>query len=316
VSRPTVRTALQLLARDGVVEIHHGRRNRLLRSSARRATAQSRLVGIVTQEPLSQMTQNAYQGVAELRAHLAEQGFATEIIVCPSGGGRARLRKLDTFISDNAVFCCVLITVSEDVQRWFAARRVPALVVGSCHDAVALPSLDIDFRSVCRHAAGEFLRRGHRSIAFVVQDSGFAGDLASEAGFREGAEQHGPSDSARAVIVRHNGTARHITAKLDTVFESANPPTALLVARPWAVFAVIIYLLKRGQRVPDAVSLLARDQDDLFQAVDPPIAHYRLEPGAFVHRLSRLMLDLVQRRHLASEPHLLFPKLAPGGTLK
>ncbi len=316
VSRPTVRTALQILAKEGLLEIHHGRRNRLLRRRSTARAPQKRLVGLITQEPLAQMTQNAYQGISELRAHLAEHGFVTEMVVCPPVGGRAQLRTLKTFVRANPVFCCVLITVSKEVQRWFAGRSLPALVVGSCHEAVALPSLDVDFRSVCRHAAGVFLGKGHRDLALVLQNSGFAGDLASEEGFREGARQHAVKGDVRALIVRHNGTAQNITAKLDALFRTSRPPTALLVARPWAVFAVIIYLLKHGRSVPDAVSLIARDQDFLFDSVDPAIGHYRLEPGAFVHRLSRLMLKLVSRGDLAPEPHLMIPNFVPGGTVK
>ena len=316
VSRPTVRTALHILVKEGLIEVHHGRRNRVLRAHAGSAAAPGRLVGVVAQEPLAQMTQNANQGVSELRAHLAEQGFATEIVVCAPGSGRNQLRSLEAFVRNNPVFCCVLITVSREVQQWFAERTLPALVVGSCHAGIVLPSLDIDFRAVCRHAAGTFLRRGHRHIAFIVQDSGFAGDLASEQGFREGARRHGAADEARVTIVRHHGTARSIAAKLDPLFESSDPPTGLLIARPWAVFAVMIHLLRQGHAVPEAVSLISRDQDDLFVSVEPPIAHYRLEPGSFVHRLSRLMMNFVHREYLAPEQHLLTPKLASGATVQ
>lgn len=316
VSRPTIRTALRLLAKDGLIQIRPGRRYRVLDRRCPTLTQSKRLVGLVIQEPLTQMTQNAYQGVSELRAHLAEQGFITEMVVCSPGRSGAHLRTLENFVRTNRVFCCVLITVSAEVQRWFAARDLPALIVGSCHQGVALPSLDVDYRSVCRHAAGVFLAKGHRHIALVVQNSGFAGDLASEQGFREGTAQRGGKTLTRAIVLRHNGTAQNITAKLDDLFNTPRPPTALLVARPWAVFAVIIYLLRRGRSVPDAVSLISRDQDFLFESVEPPIAHYRLQPGAFARRLSRLMRKLISQGRLPPESHALFPKYVAGGTVK
>src|SRR6187399_1643672 len=55
VSRPTIRTALQTLAREGWLEIKHGRRNRLL-SPARGHTSERRLVVLVTPEPISRMS--------------------------------------------------------------------------------------------------------------------------------------------------------------------------------------------------------------------------------------------------------------------
>ena len=316
VSRPTIRTALHMLAKDGWLEIRQGRRNRLLTRQAQSAAPANRLVGLVTHEPVSQMSLTAYHGISEMRAHLAEHGFATEILVCPPGGARTQRRKLENFVRQNRVFCCVLMSVSKDLQQWFGQNSVPALVLGSCHADVRLPSLDVDHRAACRHAAGIFLRKGHRRMALVIPNSGVAGDLASEEGFKEGVEQGSSSTEATALVVRHNGTAQNITSKLDALFNSANPPTALLVAKPWHVFAVIIYLLKRGLSVPDTVSLIARDQDQLFESVIPTISHYKFEGDSFVHLLTRLMLKLVSRETLPPQPTLIFPKFFEGGTVK
>lgn len=316
VSRPTIRTALHLLSKDGLIEIRQGRRNRLLTKPNRSQKKQNQLVGLVTHEPIAHMSLTAFHGISEMRAHLAEQGFITEILVCQPSGVRAQRRKLEAFIRQNRVFCCVLLSVNREVQQWFAAGSVPALVLGSCHATVQLPSLDVDYRSVCRHAAGVFLRKGHRRIALVVPNSGVAGDLASEQGFREGMEQRIDRQEIRASVVRHNGTAQNITAKLDALFNSAHAPTALLVAKSAHVFAVIIYLLKRGLSVPDTVSLISRDHDHLFETVDPLISHYQFADDAFVHRLSRLMLKLVSHGSLAPEPSLIFPKFFEGSTVR
>ena len=315
VSRPTIRTALQLLAKEGRVEIRHGRLNRVLAGPPRAAAPPERLVGLITHEPVSEMSLNASQLISEIRAHLAEHGFVIEILVCHPGSARSQHRKLEAFMQRNQVFCWILLSVSKELQQWFTEHSVPVLVLGSCHTAVHLTSLDFDYRSVCRHAAGIFLRKGHRRIALVVPDSGLAGDLASEQGFLEGVTQRTSQDDARAIIVHHNGTSQNITAKLDVLFNSAHAPTALLVAYPWHVFAVVIYLLKHSFSVPDKVSLIARDQDRVFEIVNPPISHYRLKGGVFVHRLSRLMLKLVSQDYLAPEPNLIIPKYFEGGTV-
>src|SRR5437879_1447047 len=52
VSRPTVRTALQSLAREGLIEIRHGRRIRLLGSSPPISRPVSRLVLLVSHQPI------------------------------------------------------------------------------------------------------------------------------------------------------------------------------------------------------------------------------------------------------------------------
>jgi len=317
VSRPTIRSALHLLAQEGILEIRQGRRNRLHPSPSKSTVKQSRLVGLVTHAPVCQVNLAAYQGVSEMRTHLAEQGFTTAFLVCPPGSPRTQCRKLEEFVRQTRVFCCVLLSVSLEIQQWFVAHAVPALVLGSCHPDVNLPSLDVDQYSVCRHAAGIFLGKGHRRIALLVPDSGAAGDLASEAGFRDAVAPHAAEDGeARAIIIRHNGTAQSITTKLDAQFNSRQPPTALLVAKPQYVFAVIIYLLKRGLTVPDTVSFISRDHDHVFENVLPPIAHYSFGEESYAHRLSRLMLQMVSQGSLPVEPNLIFPKFIAGGTVK
>jgi DNA-binding LacI/PurR family transcriptional regulator len=150
-------------------------------------------------------------------------------------------------------------------------------------------------------------------MAFVVPNSGLAGDLASEIGFRE-ASAHEPG--VVATIVRHNSSAANIAAELDILFNSGSPPTALLVAMHHDVLAVIIYLLRRGISVPDTVSLISRDHDQVFAHVSPPLAQYVFKEGVFSRQLTRLILRLVGQGFIVPEPKLIVPEFFPGGTIK
>ncbi len=308
VSRPTVRTALRQLAQEKRIEIHHGRRNRILAAGRTAAGPARRLVVLVSHLPISHTTLTAYQGISEMRAHLAEQGFTTEVLVCPARSAAAQNRKLEAFIRQNRVFCCVLLSLNRGLQEWFAARAIPALVLGSCHPDVNLPSLDVDYRAVCRHAAGLLRGKGHRRIALIVPNSSAAGDIVSEQGFREG---FGDA-AAGAVVIHHNGTPTNLASQLDALFASPRAPTALLVAKPQHVLLVMVYLLQHGIPVPRVLSLISRDHDHLFENV---VSHYQFEGESFAHRLSRLMLQLVSQGHLPPEPHLIFPRYVSAGTV-
>ena len=245
-------------------------------------------------------------------AHLAEQGFTTELLVCPAQSATAQRRKIESVLRQNHVLCCVLLSLGKELQEWFATHSIPALVLGSCHPAVKLPSLDVDYRAVCRHAAGVLRAKGHRRIAFLVPNSNAAGDLASEAGFREGFALRPGEEPIEALVVRHQGTAPHLRVKLDALFASARPPTALLVAKPPHTIAALVYLLRRGLRVPETISLIARDHDHVWEDV---ISHYQFAGDTFAHRLSRLMLQMVGQGYLPPEPSLIFPRYLDAGTV-
>ena len=108
----------------------------------------------------------------------------------------------------------------------------------------------------------------------------------------------------------------NISAKLDALLKSDRPPTALLVAKPQHVFAVVIYLLTRGLSVPDTISLIARDHEYVFETVYPTISHYQFKNDSIGHRLTRLMIKLVNQGSLPPEPTLLFPEFFEGRTVR
>ncbi|MBL9206078.1 MAG: GntR family transcriptional regulator [Opitutaceae bacterium] len=316
VSRPTVRTALHALAKEGWLEIRQGCRNRILPRRKQAATPRNRVIGVISAEPVSQLAHASFNGVTALRTTLADHGFATEMLVCQANRPSTQRRKIEAFVREHRVHGCVLMSVSKEVQQWFMEHGVPALVLGSCHPSVRLPSIDVDNQSVCRHAVGVLLGKGHRSVALVLPDTQMAGDLASETGFLEGVQRHPQKEEITAVVIRHDGTALHLSSRLDVYFRSATPPTGLLVVKPWHVFSVILYLLKRGLTMPDTVSLIARDQDQLFSTVLPSIAHYPFDDHTMARRLSRLVLKLVNEGGLPAEPHLIFPRHFPGESVK
>ena len=176
-----------------------------------------------------------------------------------------------------------------------------------------LPSLDVDYRAVCRHAAGVFLRAGHRRLALLVPDYGVAGDLASEEGFRAGVAAHPGPDRATVTIVRHSGHHADLAARLAALLRSPGAPTALLVARPEHTVTTLVHLLKGGIRVPQAISLIARDHDPVYAGT---LSHYAFATDTFAQRLSRLMLHLVGRGHLPAEANLIFPRFVAAGTVQ
>jgi len=304
---------LHQLAKERIIEIKPGQGSKLLSRVSRKPNVQNPLVAVITHHPLHSL-ELPYQGLNEMQAELAKRGFATEVVLCQAQG-RAAQRFIENYLKRNHVFCCVLLSVSKELQLWFSTHQIPALVLGSCHPNVTLPSLDFDNHSVCRHATNMFINRGHCRLCLLIPNSGLFGDLVSEQGFLEAIDAHSRV-KVEGRILHHDGSATSISAKLDTAFAASSPPTALLVANAHEVFIVMSYLLSRGRSVPGSVSLIVRDHTRIFEIVQPTISHYRPEAGAFVRRLCRLILKMVEQGRLEPRRCLLVPKFFSGGTVK
>jgi len=316
VSRPTVRAALNILAKEGLIALHHRQRIRVAATRQVRRSARSRKIIIVTHQLYSQWPSSTYQSMSELQAYLGKHGIECELFVCRPQGIPAQLPKIAEFIRQNHVLCGLLVTVRREVQQWFATLPIPSLVVGTCHASVSLPSFDVDYRSVCRHAAGVFLNKGHRRLALVVPASRGPGDQASVDGFLDAVLESAQPAAATVTVIDHDGTAQHLNSRLDTLFRTKAPPTAVLVASPRYFLMVLLYLLRRGTAVPAQVSLISRDQDPMLADLVPAVSHYAFDVTNSTRRLARLILKLIGQKYLPSEPNLIFPRFIAGGTVK
>lgn len=315
VSRPTVRAAVQLLANDGWLDLRRDRRNRRITRRPRSGARPASLVCVVTQVPVARWSEAVHHAYSEIRARLAGDGFAVEVLVCGEGGIAAHQRKVSAYLKQNRVNCCVLLSVKYDLQRWLAGLGVPALVIGSRDPNVKLPSFEVDYRATCRHAAATFLRLGHRRLALIVPNTRRGGDLASEEGFLEGVRRFPARPAASATVARHQDTGASILQQLDQLFSAKEPPTALLVTASRHAFTLLYGLLARGLRIPQDVSIISSDPDPYFHLVSPPFTHYAFPGGVYVNRLTRLCLKLVREGRLPPKAHLIEQKYVAGATV-
>jgi DNA-binding LacI/PurR family transcriptional regulator len=249
----------------------------------------------------------------ELREELERAGFHLEIHAerglygHGAGAGLARLTK------QLRPAGCVLFASTEKMQLWFAKHKLPCVIVGSRHPGVELPSVDKAHRTACRHAVGLFLARGHRNLALVNPDSGLAGDLESEAGFREGGVQS-KQEGVEVSVIRHDGTVEGICKVMTSLFRRQAPPTGLLVSRALNVLTVVGYLMQRGLRLPEDVALISRDHEPFLERMVPSVARYVISPESMAHRISASVLEMAQSGLVSTVNYQIMPEFKEGET--
>jgi LacI family transcriptional regulator len=174
--------------------------------------------------------------------------------------------------------------------------------------------VDTDFRAESRHAVGKFLGLGHRVIALVIPRTKLAGDLASEAGFREGAERVGRTNTV-TLIVHHDLTVESVQRAVESLWDRARPPTAILAGRARHFLTVLTHLSNAGARVPRDVSLVAREHEWFLDNIVPSVARYEQNQESIATKLSRLVVQVATTGVASRTPSLLMPRFQEGDTL-
>lgn len=313
-SRSSVHGALERLRAEGLIETIRGVGNRVRgRSLPRSRLPRERSVGLLIPQPIRGLRSWTTLWVEELKDLLLAEGCRLRVhegrqFDRPNPSGA-----LDRLVSQHAHEAWVLTLSSAATQRWFARRGLPCLVAGTAFPGVNLPHTDLDYRAVCRHAAGVLIRHGHRRIALLNRESRRAGDLDSEAGFLAGA----PSSRAdvATAVVWHRDDVSSVARALAQLLDRRHPPTGLVVSNAYAYLATATLLAQRGLRIPHDLSLISRNDDPFLAAMAPAPARYVASPSGFATKLLRPLLQLLDGERIARPHSMLLPRFVPGGSI-
>ena len=313
VSRSTLRLALATLRREGLIRGAQGQR---ARATGRRRTERrrpSRLIAVVSSQPLARQSSRAILSLAELRRQFYQAGFELELHVVPQTVRRMGRSRLQALGQRTHAACWVLVSCSSEVQRWFAASALPALVHGSCHAGVDLPAFRIDAAAVARHAFGLLHRQGHRRIGLLLPPSPYAGALEVKAAMQQARDALGP-DVGDLLVRDHAGGAEGIRRALATLRAARPPITALIVMMPSDALTAYCQLLEAGCRLPRDISLISIFDDFPLSESAPAVARYTCDPTLLDRKLARAVIRLSTS---GSQPpsYSLFPRLVAGTTL-
>jgi len=311
VSRMTLRRALAVLESEGILQVAQGKRRRIGKTAPSGPRRRERRVVLLTPLRLAEMRPTVLYWVNDLADHLAEAGFHLEVHpspACYAERPEATLARLERELRPAG---WVLYLSTAAMQRWFSQQSVPALLAGSRHDEVHLPSVDLDYRAIGQHAAETFLAKGHRHLAFLRSVEGLAGDTETEHGFVEACHRQG----ARAEAISVGDTAERIAHSVAQRLVRSPRPTGLLLSQAAHVLTVLGTLIQAGVAVPGDVSLISRDSESFLPFVVPTVARYEIAPTRLARNLSRQVLLMLGPRGFAARAVRLMPKFVRGVTL-
>lgn len=289
VGRNTVRAALQILEGEGRVRTMNGRRRCIVESPSgrmKKGTPVRRAI-LLMSRPVGEFTPSTALWMTGTQSRVERLGWQFQVCVEPAAfrGRPASLLKSLTLSVPGAVW--ILHRSTAAMQRWFQDADVKAVLAGTRHEGITLPQVDTDSRAVSRHAAGRFLAHGHRVLAILRPDDAFAGDVESAAGFREG---------ARDAVVQDVQCPSHPTGVMNALrqlLQSSAPPTGLYVLHTEHAVTAISFLSRHGVAVPEAMSVICRDDEPYLALLTPEPTRYRRNPQAMATKIATMVTSHV-----------------------
>lgn len=312
VSRPTVRVALAVLCREGLVKTSQGRHSCVIIRRPRRYPG--KMVVLLTSEQPYAMAESDQFVISELRRRLHESGYQLNILFDERLNRQRPKPVLEKLVIKSENACWILLKQGQAVQQWFSKGRYRAIVLGSVYADVHLPAYDTDFKAASRHAFNVFRRLGHQHIRLVIARTGLAGDQASEEGFMDGFNAASDTGIISSVIY-HQRTVPSICSALDAAFRSKNPPTGLLVSQAADAVTVLTYLMRSGVRIPADVSIIARRAETILDHVVPSLARYTINLSVYARHVSHAVVRLATTGCLLPRQILTIPQFQRGDTL-
>lgn len=317
VSRKTVRAALRELRAEGVIVTRKGagsviKTERRLRSR-RGGELVPETIGLLLPRPLAEQRQHTTLWVNMLADLLGRVGYRLTIFsgrkYFADSGGRA----LTTLTKTHPMAGWLVAQSTRFVQRWFADSGLPAVIAGSLHQGVALPSVDIDHVALCRHAAGVLIRAGHRRIALLYPKTGRAGDLESEEGFRQGCRQS-PA-AITPLVVQHEDDSGSVYAATARLLELKAAPTGLLITNSTSYLTVASCLAAHHRRIPQDMSVLSRDEDSFLYHMMPVPDRYYVNPDKFAAQVKHALLTTLKGDPGTQVTVRIMPQYRTGGSV-
>lgn len=292
ISRPTLRRALEILEREGLIQNEQGKRRRIMMSRAR-MTASAKKVVFLSSHPLQELEPFAIFEMEALRRRLTDAGYRLEFMASTSFSRRKPESHLAELIAESRASVWVLYRAPRTVQAWFHSQDIPTVVMGTSYPEIGLPSVDVDFHATCRHAANLLLARNHRPdrIVLLVPEGDLAGVEESKLGFLEAVG----NDNDKSIAVHEEGPGS-VCRVIDRLCrDPLRRPTGIIVQRPIYAHTVKGQLIAKQQlNIPDDISVIALDDGPSLQFAIPAITRYTKGAEQYARRLHKATVNALQ----------------------
>ena len=317
VGRNTVRAALEILAKEGwISERRTGCRREILRRGGKKTVkSDSRTVGFLAPDALEFTPPLVVLTVDGLRDHLAEMGCRLEIHTSKVFQQDEPGHALELLVKKNSADVWILLLSTRAMQEWFLRKEIPCIILGSAHEGIQLPCVDLDYAACTRHAVGELLRKGHTHLAFMLPDQILYGDQQSESVFGEALATDKNPDRRGTIVRIESNNPESVCRSLKRLLSRSDAPTGLIVWRVQYANTIMSQAQQLELKIPQDLSVICLTDNPSAKWLVPKLARYKVPPEMIVGKLFRLIHKLLTEHYVAHARVTIEPEWTPGDSV-
>lgn len=228
--------------------------------------------------------------LAEAKYLLEAAGHSVSISSGTLTGMKMNPKRVAQAISKHDVDAWVLVSASKTLLDWFVLQPFPVFSFFGNFNGVKIASVVPEVQTQYQNMVRKLLELGHRKIVFLSRSTTPA---MMERELKADIDQRGVLARELAAHGIAYGTYNRPCfgsdpAKLQRCLQELfrlTPPTAIYVDEAFLALVVYEFLLKRGIRVPEDVSLISNVEDLAFEWNSPVISHFRWDTAAIGRRV-------------------------------
>jgi DNA-binding LacI/PurR family transcriptional regulator/biotin operon repressor len=195
------------------------------------------------------------------------------------------LRRLDRMIKDTRADAWVVIAGSREEIQCFVHRQVPVFTLFGAFGRLRVAGIAPDQVPAIVGVTRRLIALGHRRLVFLESHFTLSSPGREGAAFLDELTAHG-IEAGNYNMPGWEGGYDGFYRCLESLF-AKTPPTAICLFSAAEYFATAQFLLHRGLRVPQDVSLICCYMAPYFRRYQPSISHVRWNDQLMVNRIGR-----------------------------
>lgn len=196
--------------------------------------------------------------------------------------------------------------ITEEHVAEFEKSPVPIVLAGSIEESNTIPSVNIDYEEAVYDSVKEFIRKGHKNIAFVVGPLHEPKNAAKKLkGYQRALADAGISYN-EDLVFEGDYTYDSGLEAFDKLVELTERPTAILVGSDEMALGVVHGAADKGFTIPDDFEVITSDNTRLSLMVRPQLTTI-VQPLYDIGAVSMRLLTKLMNKEKVSENIVVLP---------